>query len=1208
MTETGRSETEDADPKAEESAAGYCIGIGASAGGLEALETFFSNMPADSGAAFVVVQHLSPDYKSLMVELLSRHTRMPVRRAAEGMPVMPDTVYLIPPAKNLRISENRLWLSGQDHSQGLNLPIDLFFRSLARDRGNRSVAVILSGTGSDGMRGIRSVKESGGVVFVQNPDTAKFDGMPRSALSTGLADFVLAPEEMPAQLVAWLNHPYVASPETEKPRLESEEGLPRIFVLLRERTGVDFSQYKPATVLRRVERRMSVNQIMTLPEYVVFVENSSREAETLGRELLIGVTSFFRDPESFEILREKVLPALFRKSAGQEMRVWCAGCSTGEEAYSLAILFSEYMAETGRRERVRIFATDVDRDAIMRAGNGLYPESIAADLTPERLSRFFHRHGEQYRVNHQLREMVVFAQHNIIKAPPFPKIELISCRNLLIYLKPAMQQKVFSLFDFSLTRGGFLFLGSSESAGEMGRAFELIHAKWKIYRGRGGRRKPVEDSELLSSLSVDTRPWERGTRHGQGIVPGLREERLFERFLEVLSGLYVPLALVVSENMEVARILGEADRFFRLPAGKMRNDITRMAARDLAAPITTGIQKVFKEKKPVVYKSMRLQRDKPVTINLRIHPLPHRAGQEDFVVVFLEELREGEDESGTAPALEWNPDDETRRQVHDLEQELQFTRENLQATIEELETSNEELQATNEELLAANEELQSTNEELQSVNEELFTVNAEYQTKILELTELNNDMDNLLRSTEIGTLFLDDQLEIRKFTPRVQDILQVRDQDIGRPLAHLNLDAAAPELLQQATAVRDRAIRIEREMQSPDGQWYLMRVLPYRVSETVISGVVVTFIDINRLKNMQDTLQQHEALLNETGSLARVGGWQVFLNTGELYWSEEVFRIHEVPADFIPSISRALDFLTPVAREHFQEGIRLAEEEGLPLDMELELTTAAGNRRVVHAIGQIRRRDSEAPVLTGALQDITEKRAEDARLLKVREQLAGVLHSTLHSIMLFSPVRDDAGRIIDFEWVLANAAAAAVVGHAPEELKGRRLLDVTPGNRDTGLFDRYAAVVENSVKLDIEQYYDHDGIRTWFHIVAEKVGDGFAVAFEDITGRKEREQELETFADLTALNPHPVLRAGRDGVLRYANPAAAPLLRNDAFGIGEALPEVLLTPARAALSSGEETQGEAEYNGWRLCYRCAPARDREEVFLFIGMDPVSEDR
>jgi two-component system, chemotaxis family, CheB/CheR fusion protein len=840
----------------------HYVGIGASAGGLEAIESFFSAMPPDSGLAFIVVQHLSPDYKSLMVELLSRKTAMPVHRAEDAMEVLPNHVYLIPPKKNLTIFHGKLLLADQDqdHSRGINLPIDLFLRSLAEDQGEHAVAIILSGTGSDGTRGVRAIKENGGLVMVQSEESAKFDGMPRAAISTGLADFVLPPDQMPSQLQAYTKHPFVVKSERSENLLSNEDGLIRIFALLRERCKVDFTYYKPSTVMRRIERRMTVNHVEDIRDYVTFILNNPSELNTLYRELLIGVTSFFRDQEAFDYLASTILPDLFRSAPTREIRFWIAGCSTGEEAYSLAILARECLDQMGISRDIKIFATDIDRDAIHYAATGSYPESIAADLSPRILTKYFHKRDDNFQIARTIREMVVFAQHNLIKDPPFTKVDLISCRNLLIYFQTILQRKVFEFFNFSLAANGVLFLGSSETTGEMASYFDVLEARLKIFRSKG-RLKPLSDTHLLAVTDTRFHEMKGKFANSRRSLRATDEERVLERFIEAASPDYIPLSLVVNEQLEVQHVLGDASGYFKLPSGKVVNDISKMAVKELAIPLATGIQKVFRQGHELRFSNIRISHPEGNRlIDLRIKPLPTKKEQEQLVAVFVSETKKNNATDLTQPVQTYDLSKEAEDRMRDLEHELQFTRENLQATIEELETSNEELQATNEELLASNEELQSTNEELQSTNEELFTVNAEYQSKIMELTELHNDMDNLLSATQIGSLLLDENMEVRRFSKRISDIFKLLDSDIGRPITHITHHLLNCDPLTLIRDVQSTGKAVEQEVQTQDASWHLMRIVPYAIGPKAFSGTVLTFIEISLLKQAQEKAKEMQQL------------------------------------------------------------------------------------------------------------------------------------------------------------------------------------------------------------------------------------------------------------------------------------------------------------------------------------------------------------
>jgi two-component system CheB/CheR fusion protein len=862
----------------------YYVGIGASAGGLEAIEAFLKNLPSRNSLTFIVVQHLSPDYKSLMAELLSKRTQMPVHRAENGMRVEAGHIYLIPPKKKLTIFHAKLVLSDLERSRsGIFLPIDIFLRSLAEDQGERAVGIILSGTGSDGMRGVRAIKEAGGMVMVQDEATAKFDGMPRSAISTGLADFVLPPEEMPHQLLAFARHPGKSRSERSAAILTDEDGLTRIFSQLRDRHKIDFTYYKPTTVGRRIERRMMINGIDTLREYVKYLESYPGELSILYRELLIGVTSFFRDPEAFDLLATRYLPALFEKKQKTPLRIWVAGCSTGEEAYTVAMVSRDCMERTGQNLDIKLFATDVDNDAIAYAGNGLYPESIAADIAPHYLSRYFYRRDDNFKISRDIREMVVFAQHNLIKDPPFTNIDLISCRNLLIYLQPVLQQKVLDYFEFSLNPKGLLFLGSSETTGELADCFEPLDHRWKIYRSTGNGRECRPDREFVQARFRPTPLVQPpGMERAKTTMQSREEERLLGRLLETLADDYAPLTMVVNEQLELLHVLGDATGILRYASGRVVNDISKIAIKELSIPLATGIPKAFKGKAEVRYANIRIKReDKTQLFNMRIVPLHQKRGQVALSAIFIEKAERYKCLAVEQDTDAYDLDKEAAQRIQDLEHELQFTRENLQSTIEELETSNEELQATNEELMASNEELQSTNEELQSVNEELHTVNAEHQRKLMEATELNNDIRNFTEGSEVGIMFLDENLELRRFTPQITRIFDLAENDIGRSLIHFShcLDEVDP--LAAIEHVHSTGRRFEKEVRTTAGRWYLMRIVPYLIGSGTFSGFVLTFVDIDELKRSQHSLRQSEEALQQSESKFKLLAENILKDTFE---------------------------------------------------------------------------------------------------------------------------------------------------------------------------------------------------------------------------------------------------------------------------------------------------------------------------------------
>ncbi|MEO5767886.1 MAG: chemotaxis protein CheB, partial [Polyangia bacterium] len=844
----------------------FVVGIGASAGGLNALERFFDHLPKDTGMAFVVIQHLSPDFKSLMDELLARHTDLPIHPVEDGMPVEPNNIYLIPPRKEMIISDGLLLLSDRGRQHELTLPIDMFFRSLAQDCGPRGVAIVLSGGGTDGSRGIRDVHDAGGLVIVQDIATAQFDGMPRTASEVGVAQWLLAPEDMPQVL---LNHASVRREQASSVGGETEErkGIGAVYRMLQEQFGIDFTHYKPSTVTRRIERRLALARSSNVDEYVQRLRDDREELDVLYRDLLIGVTRFFRDQEAFTVLEERALPELLQRVPRHEpVRFWIAGCATGEEVYSLAIVLRELMEKLGERP-VQIFATDVHRGSIERASQGIYDADALVNVSKERLARYFLRMGDAYQVVADLRQMVVFAQHNVIKNAPFTRVDFVSCRNLLIYLQLAAQQKVLSLFHFALKRGGVLFLGPSETAGIIARDFEVIDKHWRLYRKHTDTRMPV-DARLLPITQLEPRP----TLHpltaaplSSSSAPGAPAARYSVTQLlgtyDALLEEVMPPSLLVAEGGELVHAFGGASRFLRLRDGRQDLDVTDAVDSDLKMVLLGGLKRALNEAAPIVFNGVRIETSGAEGVyKVTIRRVRGRTGGPAHLLIAFDVV-DGAKAAAPASGTEVDLDQISREQLRDLEAELSHTKENLQAAIEELETSNEELQASNEELQASNEELQSTNEELQSVNEELYTVNAEYQRKIGELTELANDMDNLLASTEIGTVFMDRQLRIRKFTPQIAETFSLLPHDVGRPIDTFAHKVDHPELVDDLKRVLASGEPVERELQGVRDRTFFLRILPYRAKGT-IDGVVLTMIDVSGLKAAEDALFHERYLLN----------------------------------------------------------------------------------------------------------------------------------------------------------------------------------------------------------------------------------------------------------------------------------------------------------------------------------------------------------
>ena len=1030
MSSTMPSKQATAHNKKTENTVQYIVGVGASAGGLEAIDTFFSHMPTDTGLAFIVIQHLSPDYKSLMVELLSKVTEIPVLRAENGMKVKKNHIYLNPPKMNMTIFHNKIMLTEQNRESGvLNLPIDIFFKSLAEDQQSQAIAIILSGTGSDGMRGLKRIKEGGGMVMVQDEESAKFDGMPRSAISTGLCDFILPPQEMSDKLVCFIKHPYSQQKETPHLLLSDEDGLTRIYYLIREKCKVDFTNYKNSTFIRRLERRMQVNQISELKDYVRLLEHYPTEINNLFRELLISVTQFFRDREVFNKLENKWLPKLFEQSRSDEIRIWVSGCATGEEAYSIAILCREISERTGINKDIKIFATDVDQDALQKAGAGIYPESILADLPTNFAAKYFFLREERYQVARVIREMVVFAKHDLLKDPPFTNIDMVTCRNLLIYFQPVLQKRALEMFNFSLKADGILLLGSSETTGELTAYFETLETKEKIYQSKGKRHAPLSSIQLGKYANRPTGMTKRLEYSPQG--QHSMDEKILDRFLQSITNIYIPLTVVVNDALEVIHTFGETGQYFSLPMGRMENNLIKMSRKELSIPLATGIPKVFKSRDELRYSNIKIKMNsESIMVNIHLVPLPEKRNQISLVAVFIQDVRALE-QTPNSPSnvVNYDVDKEADQRIHDLEQELQYTRENLQATVEELETSNEELQATNEELLASNEELQSTNEELQSVNEELYTVNAEHQSKIVELIELNNDLDNLLISTDIATIFLDEELEVRKFTPSIEQIFKILDTDIGRPVSHISHKMDNMDFLRYIEQVKSSNEVMEVELQTNNRQWFMMRILPYHIAPNVFSGVVVTFMNINNFKTIEKDLIYQKRRCTLAQHSAHFGVWDWNMCTNEVFWTDSIepmFGLSE--GQFDKTLDGFMNYIHSDDIEQFQIKLDGAIADNSDFKLECRIIQPDNTERWIVVSAHIQEDErGDATHMIGIVSDVTDRKLIEINL----KHSEFIFRSTLENLDMLA-VQLDAQANITF----VNNFFLKVVGYSREEVMG----------------------------------------------------------------------------------------------------------------------------------------------------------------------------
>ena len=804
---------------------GCVVGIGSSAGGLEALQQFLTFLPADTGMAFVVIQHLSPDHRSLLADILGKYTTMPVLEAQDGMHVRKNTVYMLPPKYNMEIEGGVLHLHEYNH-QHINHPIDVFFRSLAKSYENRAVAMILSGTGSDGTNGIRSIKERNGMIIAQSPESAKFDGMPRSAIATGFVDLILNPDSI-AREMAHISRSMADA--GQRLLLSDSDLLSQVFSILKKVTNVNYSYYKQTTVLRRIERRIVVTHNRNLREYVNYMSNNPEEARLLAKEVLIGVTSFFRDQDYFDVLKERVVKDLLRNARpSDQIRIWVAGCSTGEEAYSIAILFVEAMEEMGIRRDIKIFATDLDADSIAVAGRGVYGDSIQEDVSVTRLSRFFTKKGNRYTVNHDIRKMIVFAQHNVFQDPPFGRLDLVSCRNLLIYFQSILQRNLFAIFHMALNDGGYLFLGRSESVIDYEDVFRVLCPNEKIFVHNSSGRTPSHEHITYSLQGIESQlmpPHFKGDNYDNDshFPAGEMDTRVLE--------LLMPACVLVNEKNELCHSYGKCGDFITIPVGNVTLDIFSLIREDLRIAVSKALKESRETRGRVAYDKIPVQiGDTPEYIALVAQPISDKIGA-DTGVTAIAFLRSSQEPDKPLDMEHYNIDTAAAQRIADLEKDLHVTQENLSHTVTELESVNAELQAANEELLTANEELQSSNEELQSVNEELYTVNSEYQAKVGELASVNDDMANFLATTMVGIVMVDRKLNVRKFTEYIADEFSVAEHDVGRSLRYIAYHFATVDLIALCHQVLQTMQPVELGCASVSGKTYLVRIAPYRTHE-----------------------------------------------------------------------------------------------------------------------------------------------------------------------------------------------------------------------------------------------------------------------------------------------------------------------------------------------------------------------------------------
>jgi len=950
----------------------YIVAVGASAGGLEAIHDFFDHMPANASFSFVVIQHLSSEHKSLLVELVGKHTHMKVFEAANEMAIQQDCVYIIPNDKLMTMNRGRLMLAEKAVSKAPNTAIDHFLYTLAKDKKEKAIAIVLSGTGTDGTKGIQAVKDNGGMVIVQDPATAKFDGMPNSAIASGNADFVLPPSKMHIELFNYVNEEPVKVLENGK---INEELLDEIFKMVHRQSGNDFNLYKTPTIIRRIGRRMNENAIKTLEEYVSFLKDNKTEVKVLGQDFLIGVTKFFRDNQGFETFAVNLKEIIDRKENGDTLKIWVCACSTGQEAYSIAVVAAECVEKSGKKLEIKIFATDIDEKSIEIASRNQYPENIAKEIPAKFFKKYFQQDGKFYGVRPEIRKMVVFAKHDVIKSPPFIKNDAVTCRNMLIYVNTVLQERILSVFHFSLVPKGYLFLGSSETASSLRDGFSEVSSKWKIYQKTG--RINYATYNTYNTIGRSQLGTERNKTSTVELVMS-PIEKSFSNFLTRdlgYAGVYVDKSYIMQDA------IGDYRQYLSLPQEKIELNILKMVPKGVSIILNTALRKAWKENQLTHLKRIRFSRDNQDTfLNISVQPPDQENGTGFTLVIFSEDsfdLQQEKDEAGLGEIFEGNHNE----YIFELEAELNETRSNLQMAVEEMETTNEELQSTNEELLSANEELQSSNEELQSLNEELHTLNTEHQLKIRELLDLNDDLDNYFRSTDIGQIFVDGGMFIRKFNAAAIGMVNLIEADIGRSIEQISNNIKAENLNGDIQKVLGNGRVIEKEIQIRNGDRSLMRIMPYIRKDKKTDGVVITFVDISKITELNNIIGGvFNASLNAVLAFKAIRNNQHFITDFEcIAFNDASLSILKKKKQEL-TMARISEALPELSDQAMMERYIDLVDKGIPVQMEFKL-----NEKTWLELVAVKMSDGFATTLT----DISRQKLSEERLRKNYNELLG---------------------------------------------------------------------------------------------------------------------------------------------------------------------------------------------------------------------------
>lgn len=1091
------------------------IGIGASAGGLEPLETFFENVSLKSGFAYVVIQHLAPNHKSLMDELLARHTVLPIKVIEDGMLIEKNTIYLNPPKKFVEIHDTKFVLSEKEDRK-LSFPISTFFESLAEKQLEKVAGIILSGTGSDGTEGIKYIKEKGGFVLAQQPDSAKFNGMPKNAILTGAVDMVCEVEEMPSELNSFFGNKNIFSTALKENHTDKEI-INSIIDEVNNQTGVDFSEYKMTTVLRRINRRIGILGYQNLDEYLSYISSNSGEGHQLAKELLIGVTRFFRDQEAFNYLENKVIPNLVdQNNELKRIRIWIPACSTGEEAYSIAILMKDYLRRNQLRYDVTIFATDLDKEAIKKATHKTFPESIVNEVPSHYLNSYFTPNKSGYSIAKDIREMIIFSVHNIIQDPPFSKIDLISCRNFLIYVNNDLQQNLFGLFQYALKDNAYLFLGSSESLGDASVDYAEVSSKYKVYRNKNSRKLINFKRKKPAALSyTQNKKAELSTINQQFATPTQTKRRRITDVQNYLIQHYVPDTIIFDENFEIVHTTGNVNQWLKLPVGEIDTNVLRMLPEQLTLSFELLANKVLSSEKPVQLKNFEtdsvLQMFFSELIDIEIKLLPEKGNLKLLAASFSS--ANPKKQKDTNENYELDLSRASKEKINILERELRINKENLQTTIEELESSNEELQA-------ANEELQSSNEELESVNEELYTVNSEYQEKVEELTETNNDLNNLIKSTDIAILFLDENLHIRRFTPAIKKILNLLPHDIGRHISHFRSKFEVNDLMHQIEMVFEKLIPFETTIKDLNDQEYIMQISPFKTLKNEIKGIVLSFVDITQVAHTRKRLElSKDAIDNVSQELEK----QAELFELIAQNANDMISIHDIDSCKFEYISPSAEEVTGFSTSYLRgrKTLDFIPDRKHKTAWEKAITKLKNKQNTTLIQYQFKTKTNAHRWFETSLKHIVEPSGEVRKFLATTRD---VTHNLSHQqemkkLSLIAEQTSNAVLITDTDGKItfANDAFEKMTGYTEYEV-----LNKIPGSflqgeeTNTETVEEMRTSIAHQKPFDVEVInYTKHGQKYWIKIQCEPMFDdnheliGFFSIQSDITQKKDYESKIQ---------------------------------------------------------------------------------------------------